>query len=217
MVFTRSAMVALNVKAVGNGGTALFPFPFVKDYSTSTRDMKSREAVRAGWRLSSWSHPIGWLRSSKPGVVLQDDLQLLTQHDVPSNLQLTREERLAKQQRHSWVHFFFPHQSLHWFRAGWLLVVFKYTGSKTGPRRPWLTLHTNETVTRQVLGLGEHVTTVALAAEQWNNIHIHEVQSQEAQQKKVSSLGELRHRRCAALSSAEITQGMAVMSTPDDS
>lgn len=43
--------------------------------------------------------PVGWLALkviSQLGVVLQDDLQLLTQHDVPSNLQLAREERLAK-------------------------------------------------------------------------------------------------------------------------
>lgn len=54
--------------------------------------------ARAGWLVRSGSRPIGWLRSSQFGVVLQDDLQLLTQHDVPSNLQLAREERLAKQQ-----------------------------------------------------------------------------------------------------------------------
>lgn len=54
--------------------------------------------ARAVWLVRSGSRLIGWLRSSQFGVVLQDDLQLLTQHDVPSNLQLAREERLAKQQ-----------------------------------------------------------------------------------------------------------------------
>lgn len=54
--------------------------------------------ARAGWLVRSGSRLIGWLRSSQFGVVLQDDLQLLTQHDVPSNLQLAREECLAKQQ-----------------------------------------------------------------------------------------------------------------------
>lgn len=40
----------------------------------------------------------GWLAGggggSQFGVVLQDDLQLLTQHDVPSDLQLAGEESL---------------------------------------------------------------------------------------------------------------------------
>lgn len=65
------------------------------------QDQKSRQKERAGRLVSSGSHLIGWLRSSQLGVVLQDDLQLLTQHDVPSNLQLAREERLAKQRGHT--------------------------------------------------------------------------------------------------------------------
>lgn len=55
---------------------------------------KNGQTERAGRPVSSSSHLIGWPRSSQLGVVLQDDLQLLTQHDVPSNLQLAREERL---------------------------------------------------------------------------------------------------------------------------
>lgn len=130
-----------------------------------------RGAELVGW-VGSWSHLIGWLSRSQLGVVLQDDLQLLTQHDVPSNLQLAREERL-KRERHTCVIFQESTKSPLIFSR---LVVFKCMGSKKGPRRLWLTLHTNEKATNQVLGKWEYKTIGALAADQWNNIHIYKVQ-----------------------------------------
>lgn len=101
---------------------------------------------------------VGWLvpevirlvgrGDSQLGVILQDDLQFLTQHDVPPNLQLTSEERLAEQQRYTQDLFFcfFKESSSYWF------VVFYYTESKIRPRCLRLTFHTDEKATSQVFG-----------------------------------------------------------------
>lgn len=61
-----------------------------------TQEKRRRHAERAGAMVSLWRYPIG----SELGMVLQDYLQLLTQHDVPSHLQLAREECLNKW--HKW-------------------------------------------------------------------------------------------------------------------
>lgn len=63
----------------------------------SGRTDKSITGEEGGW-LNGWLVPaVVWLAGggrSQFGVVLQDDLQLLTQHDVPSDLQLAGEESL---------------------------------------------------------------------------------------------------------------------------
>lgn len=59
-------------------------------------DQKARSRTGVGTVVSSWKLLIGWQRSSQLGVILQDDLQFLTQHDVAFSLQLARKERLIK-------------------------------------------------------------------------------------------------------------------------
>lgn len=129
-------------------GSFFMHFPWeVKHVSTHTQINQlqdKRMTARAGWLVRSGSRLIGWLRSSQFGVVLQDDLQLLTQHDVPSNLQLAREERLAKQQGNTWGILFVL------LIDGWLLVVFKCTGS-TMASTMGLTPHINDKETSRVL------------------------------------------------------------------
>lgn len=109
---------------------------------------------------------IGWLRSSQLGVVLQDNLQLLTQHDVPSNLQLAREEGLTKKttKKHLSIFFFFPKShSLFCLGAGWLLIVFK-----NKERAKWA--KTPAANTNKVSDKRESLATGSLAAEQSKNI-----------------------------------------------
>lgn len=109
------------------------------------QDVRSRQtdgqAEGDGGRklVGSWSFLIGRLWSSQLGVVLQDDLQLLTQHDVASNLQLAGEERLTKQRKHTWVILlYFLKESTSPLISGWVDVglFFSSTWGVNGGKMP---------------------------------------------------------------------------------
>lgn len=80
---------------MGGGRSHSFPLKGKACQYTQINQLQDKgTAARVRWLVGPSSGPIGRRWRSQFGVVLQDDLQLLTQHDVPSDLQLAREEGL---------------------------------------------------------------------------------------------------------------------------
>lgn len=73
------------------------------------KEMIWRRRADEWWRrqmFPTMGGPLGVLRSSQLGQVLQDDIQLLHQHQVPLHLQIAGHVRLAGRQIHGHLVFF---------------------------------------------------------------------------------------------------------------